>query len=172
MSDARLTRRLVSAVRIRLYEAAFDQVRDDRATRGRRWSLRTLLVAVTTAMVAGARSLADANAVRSHRLHYVFGPKARSQLCITPPNSGSVRSPPSRPRPQPKTASPRIPSCVASLSRPLSMRPKVGTGNAQPHAAGTEGGSRSRLPHSEHHGRAGDAGEPSGGLNLNRVGEV
>ena len=59
MSDARLTRRLASVVRIRLDEAAFDQVRDDRGTRGRRWSLQTLLVAVTTAMVAGARSLAD-----------------------------------------------------------------------------------------------------------------
>jgi len=63
MSDFRLTRRLVSVVGIRLDEAAFDQVRDGRATRGRRWSLRTLLVALTTAMVAGARSLADAERI-------------------------------------------------------------------------------------------------------------
>jgi hypothetical protein len=33
-------------------------------------------------------------------------------------------------------------------------------------SAGTEGGSKSRLPHPEHHGRAGDAGEPSSGLEL------
>jgi hypothetical protein len=77
MSNFRLTRRVVSAVRIRLDEAAFDQVRDDRATRGRRWSLRTLLVAVTTAMVAGARSLADAE-----RITDLLSPTARRWLGI------------------------------------------------------------------------------------------
>jgi len=77
MSDARLTRRLASVVRIRLDEAACDQVHDDRSTRGRRWSLQTLLVAVTTAMLTGARSLADAERVTDPR-----SPAARRWLGI------------------------------------------------------------------------------------------
>lgn len=63
MPDARMTRRLAGMLATRLDEARFDQVRDDRGTNGQRWELDTLLVAVTTAMVAGARSLAETERV-------------------------------------------------------------------------------------------------------------
>jgi hypothetical protein len=63
MPDARMKRRLAGMLATRLDEAHFDQVRDDRGTRGRRWQLETLLVAVLTAMAAGARSLAEAERV-------------------------------------------------------------------------------------------------------------
>jgi hypothetical protein len=63
MPDARMTRRLANMLATRLNEAQLDQVRDDRGPRGRRWKLETLLVTVLTAMVAGARSLAEAERV-------------------------------------------------------------------------------------------------------------
>jgi hypothetical protein len=63
MPDGRMTRRLAAMLGTRLQEAHFDQVRDDRDARGRRWKLETLLVTVLTAMVAGARSLAEAERV-------------------------------------------------------------------------------------------------------------
>ena len=56
MPEARMQRRLAGMLATRLDEAHFDQVRDDRGTRGRRWHLETLLVAVLTAMAAGART--------------------------------------------------------------------------------------------------------------------
>ena len=79
---------------IRLDETAFDQVRDDRATRGRRWSLQTLLVAVTAAMVAGARSLAD-----TERITHLLSRTARRWLAIkTTTQSGATLLPSRRSR--------------------------------------------------------------------------
>jgi hypothetical protein len=63
MPEARMTRRLAGMLATRLGEARFDQVRDDRGANGQRWELETLLVAVTAAMVAGARNLADAERI-------------------------------------------------------------------------------------------------------------
>jgi hypothetical protein len=63
MPDARMTRRLAAMLATRLDEARFDEVQDGRDLRGRRWEIRTLLIAVVAAMAAGAKSLADAERV-------------------------------------------------------------------------------------------------------------
>jgi len=47
----------------RLDEAQFDEVHDGRDPRGQRWEMKTLLTAVVAAMVAGAKSLAEAERV-------------------------------------------------------------------------------------------------------------
>jgi hypothetical protein len=58
-----MTRRLAGMVKVRLAEAEFDQVPDGRDARGQRWVLATLLRATVTAIMAGAKSLADAERV-------------------------------------------------------------------------------------------------------------
>jgi hypothetical protein len=63
MPDARMTRRLAAMLATRLDEARFDEVQDGRDLRGRRWEIRTLLIAVVAAMAAGAKSLAEAERV-------------------------------------------------------------------------------------------------------------
>lgn len=63
MPDTRMTRRLAAMLAARLNEAHFDEVCDGRNPRGKRWEIRTLLTAVTVAMAAGAKSLAEAERV-------------------------------------------------------------------------------------------------------------
>jgi hypothetical protein len=58
-----MTRRLAAMLAARLNEAHFDEVCDGRNPRGKRWEIRTLLTAVTVAMAAGAKSLAEAERV-------------------------------------------------------------------------------------------------------------
>jgi len=59
MTDARMNRRLVAMLSIRVAEAGLDEVRDDRDLRGKRWELGVLLRAVVLGIAAGAKSLAD-----------------------------------------------------------------------------------------------------------------
>ncbi|MBI4702687.1 MAG: ISAs1 family transposase [Deltaproteobacteria bacterium] len=59
----RLTRRMAGLLRRRLPEARLDQVTDPRARRGRRWPLRTLLGATLLGLLAGAKSLAETEAL-------------------------------------------------------------------------------------------------------------
>jgi hypothetical protein len=61
--EARLTRRMLGVLIARLPEIRLDQVKDPRQRRGRRWVLEVLLRAVLVAMVAGCRSLAQAEAL-------------------------------------------------------------------------------------------------------------
>ena len=61
--ELRLTRRMIGVLAARLPEARLDQVKDPRRVRGRRWALPTLLRLVLVAMVAGRRSLAQAEAL-------------------------------------------------------------------------------------------------------------
>jgi predicted transposase YbfD/YdcC len=58
--EGRLTRRLAGMLKARLPDAGFDEVLDPRDRRGRRWDLKALLVGTVAALVAGAKSLADA----------------------------------------------------------------------------------------------------------------
>lgn len=60
---ARMNRRIYGMLSKRLDEAALDTVGDGRDDRGKRWSLETLLRSVLGAMLAGARSLADVEAL-------------------------------------------------------------------------------------------------------------
>jgi DDE_Tnp_1-associated/Transposase DDE domain len=61
--DVRLARRMIGMLVARLPEAALDRVKDPRRVRGRRWSLEVLLRLVLVAMVAGCKSLAQAEAL-------------------------------------------------------------------------------------------------------------
>lgn len=60
---ARMNRRICGVLSKRLDDVAFDLVRDDRDPRGMRWQLGALLRAVTGAMLGGAKSLAEAEAL-------------------------------------------------------------------------------------------------------------
>ena len=64
---ARMNRRLYGLLAKRLDEAQLDEVRDPRDARGKRWQLSTLLRAALGGLLAGARSLADVEAL-SERL--------------------------------------------------------------------------------------------------------
>jgi hypothetical protein len=61
--EARLTRRMLGALTARLPETRLDRVKDPRGMRGRRWVLETLLRAVLVALVAGCKSLSQAEAL-------------------------------------------------------------------------------------------------------------
>jgi hypothetical protein len=61
--DTRLTRRLLGVLVTRLPESQLDKVDDPRGARGRRWPLDVLLRAVVVALVAGCKSLAQAEAL-------------------------------------------------------------------------------------------------------------
>ena len=61
--EARLTRRVLGVLVARLPESQLDRLNDPRRTRGRRWSLVVLLRAVLVALVAGCKSLAQAEAL-------------------------------------------------------------------------------------------------------------
>jgi DDE_Tnp_1-associated len=61
--ETRLTRRMIGVLVARLPEIRLDQVKDPRQRRGRRWALTALLRAVLVAMVAGCKSLAQAEAL-------------------------------------------------------------------------------------------------------------
>jgi hypothetical protein len=61
--EARLTRRMIGLLVARLPEIRLDLVNDPRRPRGRRWALPVLLRAVLVAMVAGCKSLAQAEAL-------------------------------------------------------------------------------------------------------------
>lgn len=61
--EARLTRRMLGVLIARMPEIRLDQVKDPRQRRGRRWALDVLLRAVLVAMVAGCKSLAQAEAL-------------------------------------------------------------------------------------------------------------
>ena len=56
---ARMNRRIYGLLGKRLDEIGFDEVRDDRGERGKRWQLGALLRTVTGAMLSGAKSLAE-----------------------------------------------------------------------------------------------------------------
>ena len=58
--SARFRRRILGLLRARLPELALDRVEDPRHDKGLRWQLPALLSVVLTAMVAGCRSLRDA----------------------------------------------------------------------------------------------------------------
>jgi hypothetical protein len=60
---ARMNRRIYGLLSKRLDEVGFDQVRDDRDERGKRWDLGALLRATTGAMLGGAKSLAEVEAL-------------------------------------------------------------------------------------------------------------
>jgi hypothetical protein len=59
MVNARMTRRIAGYLSSRLDDVRFDQVRDDRDRRGRRWELGPLLTAAAVGIAAGAKSVAD-----------------------------------------------------------------------------------------------------------------
>jgi DDE_Tnp_1-associated len=61
--DVRLARRMIGMLVARLPEAGLERVRDPRRVRGRRWSLEVLLRLVLVSMVAGCKSLAQAEAL-------------------------------------------------------------------------------------------------------------
>jgi hypothetical protein len=61
--DVRLARRMIGMLVARLPEAALDRVKDPRRVRGRRWTLDALLRFVLVAMVAGCKSLSQAEAL-------------------------------------------------------------------------------------------------------------
>ncbi len=61
--DVRLARRMIGMLVARLPEAALDRVEDPRRVRGRRWTLEVLLRLVLVAMIAGCKSLAQAEAL-------------------------------------------------------------------------------------------------------------
>jgi DDE_Tnp_1-associated len=61
--EARLTRRMLGVLAARLPETRLDRVNDPRRVRGRRWALEILLRAVLVALVAGCKSLAQAEAL-------------------------------------------------------------------------------------------------------------
>jgi hypothetical protein len=61
--EARLTRRVLGALVARLPESQLDKVSDPRGVRGRRWPLAVLLRAVLLAILAGCKSLAQAEAL-------------------------------------------------------------------------------------------------------------
>lgn len=60
---ARMNRRIFGMLSKRLEETRLDEVDDDRDDRGKRWQLPVLLQATVGAMLAGARSLADVEAL-------------------------------------------------------------------------------------------------------------
>lgn len=59
MTDRRTRRRIVGAFGKRLDEISFEQVRDDRDPRGKRWPLGTVLRTVVLSMLAGSKSFAE-----------------------------------------------------------------------------------------------------------------
>src|ERR1700733_447718 len=59
----RLTRRMLGMLQARLPDAGLDRVKDPRDVRGRRWVLEVLLRAVVVALIAGCKSLAQAEAL-------------------------------------------------------------------------------------------------------------
>ena len=59
----RLTRRMLGMLHARLPDAGLDRVKDPRDVRGRRWALEVLLRAVLVALIAGCKSLAQAEAL-------------------------------------------------------------------------------------------------------------
>ena len=61
--DTRLTRRMLGVLVARLPESQLDKINDPRDVRGRRWPLAVLLRAVLIALVAGCKSLAQAEAL-------------------------------------------------------------------------------------------------------------
>jgi hypothetical protein len=61
--EARLTRRVLGVLVARLPETRLDKLDDPRSLRGRRWPLAVLLRAVLVALVAGCKSLAQAEAL-------------------------------------------------------------------------------------------------------------
>jgi hypothetical protein len=61
--EARLTRRVLGVLVARLPETQLDKINDPRGVRGRRWPLAVLLRAVLLALVAGCKSLAQAEAL-------------------------------------------------------------------------------------------------------------
>jgi hypothetical protein len=67
---------------------------------------------------------------------------------------------------------PLVSSTAPGRKHDLSIQDHHRSGDAQPHIAGAAGRSKSRLPHPEHHGRAGDAREPSGWLNFEGGGQI
>jgi len=62
---ARMNRRIYGMLGKRLGEVGFEEVRDDRDARGKRWPLASLLRVTAGAMLAGAKSLADAEDLTS-----------------------------------------------------------------------------------------------------------
>lgn len=58
MPDGRLTRRVAGALGARLPELHFQEIPDPRHERGRKWSLATMLRAITAGIMAGCQSLA------------------------------------------------------------------------------------------------------------------
>jgi hypothetical protein len=61
--DGRLSRRMIGVLVARLPEAGLDRVKDPRRVRGRRWKLDVLLRLVVVALVAGCKSLMQAEAL-------------------------------------------------------------------------------------------------------------
>jgi hypothetical protein len=61
--QARLTRRVLGVLVARLPDTQLDKLNDPRSLRGRRWPLAVLLRAVIVALVAGCKSLAQAEAL-------------------------------------------------------------------------------------------------------------
>jgi len=61
--EARLTRRMIGALSARLPEARLEQVADPRGRRGQRWKLVVLLRAALLSLMAGCKSLAQAEAL-------------------------------------------------------------------------------------------------------------
>ena len=59
----RLTRRMLGMLQARLPDARLDRVKDPRGVRGQRWVLAVLLRAVLVALIAGCKSLAQAEAL-------------------------------------------------------------------------------------------------------------
>lgn len=63
MPDAGMKRRLASMISARVADAGFDEVRDGRDARGKRWALPTLLTAAVASIAAGATSFREAERV-------------------------------------------------------------------------------------------------------------
>src|SRR5262249_29061598 len=61
--EARLTRRMLGVLAVRLPEARLDRARDPRDRGGQRWALEILLRVVLVALVAGCKSLGQAEAL-------------------------------------------------------------------------------------------------------------
>jgi hypothetical protein len=73
--EARLTRRVLGVLVARLPDTQLDKIQDPRGARGRRWPLVVLLRAVLVGLVAGCKSLAQAEALTAE-----MSPAVRKRL--------------------------------------------------------------------------------------------
>lgn len=93
---ARMNRRIFGMLSKRLSEAQLEEVADDRDERGKRWQLAALLRAAVGAMLAGAKSLAEVEALTtrlSRPIRRLFGidrrlpdTTLRNALCTVEPS--------------------------------------------------------------------------------------